>query len=76
MLVASWNVNSVKSRLSHVLAWLKDHQPDVLLLQELKGTTFPGEAFEAIGYRSEFVAQKNLQWGGDPVPPSHQGRID
>jgi exodeoxyribonuclease-3 len=58
MLIASWNVNSVKSRLSHVLAWLKEHQPDVLLLQELKGTAFPGEAFEAIGYRSEFVAQK------------------
>ena len=59
MLIASWNVNSVKSRLSHVVTWLKAHQPDVLLLQELKGTLFPGGAFEEVGYQYEFVAQKS-----------------
>ena len=59
MLIASWNVNSVKSRLSHAVTWLKVHQPDVLLLQELKGTLFPGGAFEEVGYRYEFVAQKS-----------------
>jgi hypothetical protein len=56
--VASWNLNSVRSRLFHVTAWLKDRQPDVLLLQELKGTEFPSEAFNALGYESVAVTQK------------------
>jgi exodeoxyribonuclease-3 len=56
--VASWNLNSVRSRLSHVTTWLKDHEPDVLLLQELKGTEFPSEDFKALGYESLAVTQK------------------
>ncbi|MEC4679204.1 MAG: endonuclease/exonuclease/phosphatase family protein, partial [Nitrospirota bacterium] len=36
MLIATWNVNSIKSRLPHVGAYLKEVSPDVLLLQELK----------------------------------------
>ena len=43
--VASWNLNSVRSRLTHVTTWLKAREPDVLLLQELKGTEFPSEVF-------------------------------
>jgi exodeoxyribonuclease-3 len=58
MVVASWNVNSLKSRLPHVVNWLKAHNPDVLLLQELKGMEFPVDAFKANGFHSEFVAQK------------------
>lgn len=58
MLIASWNVNSLKSRLSQVVDWLKAHNPDVLLLQELKGIEFPVDAFKAMGFHSEFVAQK------------------
>ena len=46
--VASWNLNSVRSRLTHVTAWLKLREPDVLLLQELKGTEFPSEAFKSL----------------------------
>jgi exodeoxyribonuclease-3 len=38
--------------------WVKAHKPDVLLLQELKGTGFPVGAFQAIGFHSEIVAQK------------------
>ena len=56
--VASWNLNSVRSRLTHVTAWLKVREPDVLLLQELKGTEFPSEAFKALGYESVAVTQK------------------
>jgi len=56
--VASWNLNSVRSRLQHVKTWLKTHEPDVLLLQELKGTEFPSEAFESLGYESVAVTQK------------------
>jgi exodeoxyribonuclease-3 len=58
MRIASWNVNSLKARLSHVTEWLSTQKPDVLLLQELKGTAFPVEAFQAIGYHAEYVAQK------------------
>ena len=56
--VASWNLNSVRSRLGHVTAWLRVHQPDVLLLQELKGTNFPSDAFKPLGYESVAVTQK------------------
>ena len=58
MRIASWNVNSLKARLSHVIDWLKRQSPDVLLLQELKGTEFPPDIFKAIGYEAEYVAQK------------------
>lgn len=58
MEIASWNVNSIKVRLEQVLVWLDQHRPDVLLLQELKGTEFPASAFEEIGYSSDCVTQK------------------
>jgi exodeoxyribonuclease-3 len=56
--VASWNLNSVRSRLTHVTAWLQAREPDVLLLQELKGTEFPSEVFKSLGYESVAVTQK------------------
>ena len=56
--IASWNVNSVRARLPQVVAWLKARQPNVLLLQELKGTEFPADVFEALGYRTAAVTQK------------------
>jgi exodeoxyribonuclease III len=58
MEIASWNVNSIRSRLEQVVTWLKARQPDVLLLQELKGTEFPVETFRSVGYLSAFVTQK------------------
>lgn len=58
MKIASWNVNSIKARLTHVKRWLAGSQPDVLLLQELKGESFPAEEFEAMGYQSMAVTQK------------------
>ncbi len=58
MKIATWNVNSIKARLPIVTAWLESVQPDVLLLQELKGTDFPAEAFRALGYESAAVTQK------------------
>jgi exodeoxyribonuclease-3 len=41
-----------------VTAWLKLQTPDVLLLQELKGTEFPSEVFRDLGYESAAVTQK------------------
>lgn len=58
MRIASWNVNSIKSRLGHVKDWLTKKQPDVLMLQELKGMEFPEMEFAALGYKSAFVPQK------------------
>jgi exodeoxyribonuclease III len=58
MLIATWNVNSLKARLDQVQAWLKAHEPDVLMLQELKGTEFPTDLFRELGYESVAVTQK------------------
>src|ERR1700712_5293520 len=61
MKIATWNVNSVRARLEPVLAWLKEAQPDVACLQEIKTveTTFPREAFEALGYNCAVHGQKS-----------------
>jgi exodeoxyribonuclease-3 len=41
-----------------VTAWLQTRRPDVLLLQELKGTEFPSDLFRELGYESTAVTQK------------------
>ncbi|MCK4963107.1 MAG: endonuclease/exonuclease/phosphatase family protein, partial [Anaerolineales bacterium] len=58
--LASWNVNSLKVRLPHVLDWLKEHQPDILGLQETKtiDENFPLEEIQAAGYHVNFAGQK------------------
>ncbi|MFQ5507858.1 MAG: exodeoxyribonuclease III [Leptospirillia bacterium] len=58
--VATWNVNSLRTRLAHVLDFLRDHTPDVLCLQELKADdkALPREAFETLGYHIEALCQK------------------
>ena len=59
MLIASWNVNSIRARLEHVKNWLNTRNPDVLLLQELKAADFPAEPFKDLGYTSAAVTQKS-----------------
>ncbi|MDT8383433.1 MAG: exodeoxyribonuclease III [Gammaproteobacteria bacterium] len=58
--LASWNVNSLKVRLPHLLDWLAAQQPDILGLQETKtiDDNFPLEAIEAAGYHLHFAGQK------------------
>jgi exonuclease III len=58
MVIASWNVNSIRARLEHVRGWLTQRNPDVLLLQELKAVEFPAELFQELGYTSAAVTQK------------------
>jgi len=60
MKIATWNVNSLKVRLPHVLDWLAAEQPDALCLQELKceDCAFPLAELEAAGYRATFSGQK------------------
>lgn len=53
MQVVSWNVNSLKARLAHVLRFLDEHTPDVLCLQETKqaaGLVEANAEFSARGY--------------------------
>ena len=58
--MATWNVNSIRVRLGHVLGWLEQHKPDVLCLQELKMATekFPLEPIQALGYHAAVHGQK------------------
>ena len=60
MQIATWNVNSVRTRLDQVLAWLEQEQPDLLCLQETKvdDPLFPLEAFETAGWRVSIHGQK------------------
>ena len=71
--IASWNVNSTKTRVEQVTNWLEEHEPDVLLLQELKGVQFPSETFRGLGYESLAVTQKAIQRGCDSVALADQG---
>jgi exodeoxyribonuclease-3 len=60
MRIATWNVNSVRTRLDQVLAWLAAEQPEVLCLQETKvaDELFPLEPFRALGYEAAISGQK------------------
>ena len=60
MRIATWNVNSVRQRLEHLLFYLNEMQPDVLCLQELKCTddAFPLAEVEALGYNAAVHGQK------------------
>ena len=60
MKIATWNVNSMNVRQPHVIEWLQAHQPDVLVLQEIKQLTekFPAADLQAIGYHSIASGQK------------------
>jgi exodeoxyribonuclease III len=60
MKLATWNVNSLKVRLPHVLDWLAANPVDVLCLQETKqqDSDFPQAALQAAGYNSVFNGQK------------------
>ena len=62
MRVATWNVNSVRQRIEHLLAWLREAEPDVVCLQELKcvDEAFPGAEIEAIGYHLAVHGQKGF----------------
>lgn len=58
--IATWNVNSLRVRLPHVLEWLGSENPDVLALQETKmpDDVFPFEQIQEAGYQVVFSGQK------------------
>ena len=58
--VATWNVNSIRSRMEVLINWLESWRPDVLCIQETKveDANFPVWEIEQAGYQSVFVGQK------------------
>lgn len=60
MIIATFNVNSVRSRLEIVLDWLKARRPDVLCLQETKvvDELFPAGPFREAGYHAVYRGEK------------------
>ena len=61
MKIISWNVNSVRARIENILKYIKDSNPDILFLQEIKtpDENFPYETFKDIGYNSYVFGQKS-----------------
>lgn len=55
--IATWNINSVRLRVQHVIQFLQQHKPDILCLQELKAATdkFPSQIFTDAGYSYQAV---------------------
>lgn len=60
MKIATWNVNSLRVRLSQLLDWLKKNSPDIVALQETKlpDEDFPQKEIELAGYQVVFSGQK------------------
>lgn len=60
MLIATWNVNSIRARLDRLVQWLAVHQPDVMCLQEVKveEAAFPFDALREAGYAAEVFGQR------------------
>lgn len=60
MKIATWNVNSMNVREPQVVEWLQNHDPDVLVLQEIKQVTekFPADTLQELGYHSMASGQK------------------
>ena len=61
MKIVTWNVNSIRARLSHVLDCLSEFAPDVLALQETKGIddNFPFDELKSAGYEAAHYGQKS-----------------
>jgi len=62
--LATFNINGVRSRLPHLLAWLEREQPDIVCLQELKApdVSFPRTEIEAAGYGA--IHKGEASWNG------------
>lgn len=58
--LATWNVNSLKVRLPHLIDWLAAHPIDIVCLQETKLTDdrFPADELAKVGYRSVYAGQR------------------
>ena len=62
MKIATWNINGIKARIEVVLAWLRQENPDIVCLQEIKSVDegFPRAEIEALGYNIKTHGQKGF----------------
>jgi exodeoxyribonuclease III len=62
MKIATWNINGVKARIEGLTAWLKDVEPEIVCLQEIKSEDqgFPAEELEGLGYNVAVHGQKGF----------------
>ncbi len=60
--ISTWNINGVKARLENLVQWLKDSNPDIVCLQEIKSVdeAFPRGEIESLGYNVETHGQKGF----------------
>lgn len=60
--IASFNINGIKARANALMTWLRDAQPDVALLQEIKSVSenFPSDLFKDLGYNVVVNGQKSF----------------
>jgi exodeoxyribonuclease-3 len=74
--IATWNVNSLRVRLPHVLQWLQTEKPDVLALQEtkLQDADFPASTIRDAGYHLTYAGQKTYN-GVALLSKQEPGRI-
>ena len=72
MRIATWNVNSIRTRFGRVVDWLQREDIDVLAMQEIKcrPDQFPVEAFEQAGYHLEINGLN--QWNGVAFASRHE----
>lgn len=62
MKIATWNINGIKARHDNLIEWLKQAQPDIACLQEIKSVdeNFPRSEIEGLGYNLETHGQKGF----------------
>lgn len=62
MKIATWNINGIKARHDNVIEWLKQADPDIACLQEIKSVdeAFPASEIEALGYNVQTHGQKGF----------------
>ena len=72
MKVTTWNVNGIRARLTHIIDFLREHEPDVLCLQETKviDDLFPVEVIEDAGYDVTYTGQKG--YNGVAILAAHE----
>lgn len=75
MKIATYNVNSINARLENLSVWLKNEQPDIVLLQEIKSdfNSFPFFELQTLGYETKILGQKS--YNGVAILSRHKIKI-
>jgi exodeoxyribonuclease III len=64
MKIASFNINNISRRLTNLVNWIREAEPDIVCLQELKcgNAEFPAEAIRQVGYHAVWRGER--RWNG------------